>query len=58
VTTLYVMKHLEEVQDFNDCADVHAQRLINHAKVNGISPTAFLSTEQLAGTVHRRRPID
>jgi hypothetical protein len=48
VTTLYLMKHPEEVQDFNDYADVHAQRLINHTKVNGISLTAFLSTERIA----------
>jgi hypothetical protein len=35
VATLYLAKHAEEVQRFNDYADVHARRTITHAKDTG-----------------------
>src|SRR5262249_12889611 len=48
VTALYLMRHPDEVQSFNEYADVHTRRLINHGKMIGVSPTAFMSAEQLA----------
>jgi hypothetical protein len=48
VTTLYLMKHPEDVKDFNDYADVHARRVINHATSDGGDISRWVSTEKIA----------
>jgi hypothetical protein len=47
VTALYLMRHPDEVQQFNDYPEVNTRQLINHGRMAGLSPT-FMSAEQLA----------
>lgn len=48
VTAVYLMKHPEDVQDFNDYADVHARKVINHARENGVDLTEWVTAERVA----------
>jgi len=48
VTTMYLIAHPDEVQDFNDFADVHAWRLINHARTLGVDISQSASEQQIA----------
>jgi hypothetical protein len=47
VSAVYLMKHPEDVKDFNDHADVHARRVINHAKMSGTDVGAWVSEEKM-----------
>ncbi len=48
VTAVYLMEHPEDVQAFNDYADVHAERVINHAMASGLDVKQLVSAERRA----------
>jgi len=48
VTAVYLMEHPEDVQVFNEYADVHARKVINHARDAGVDLTAWVSAERMA----------
>ncbi len=56
VTALYLMKHPNEVDDFNGYGDVHAHRFVRRAEKDGVNLAAVMSKEQLAGIqdAHKR----
>jgi hypothetical protein len=47
VDALYLLRHPEETQDYNDYADVDTWRLINHATDTGTKGKGFITDKQL-----------
>jgi Family of unknown function (DUF5677) len=49
VTALYLIKHPDEVEDFNHYADVDAWRLVKHARQAGVNLNTFMTETEIAG---------
>jgi hypothetical protein len=46
VSALYLIEHADEVQDFNDYADIDAWRVITNAKRVGVDPASVMGQER------------
>jgi hypothetical protein len=48
VTGIYLLKYPDEVNDFNDFADLHSWRVLQNAKARGVDVSKWVSAKQMA----------